>query len=336
MQPTRALALLATAGATAVAACALVGTSEEEFSRGAGPGAAVDVEEVARRAIDAGDIRGYLGFLTSDAMRERETPSRELDRAASWIAERFRESGLEPAGDAGGYVQFWPHDPGEGRDTTAHVPNVVAVLPGADAARGGEHVVVMSHVDDPGGTAAVVEIAEAFGALPARPARPLLFLIVSGGAGQAAGAEWFAANPTVFLSEAIAVLNLERPSGTAGDTLAVIGHEYSGLGPLVTGVAADAAWLGVTAVPGASAGGGRFRRGEHYALAQRGIPAVALTAPAEAAGERPGAGEGAGEGAALDPQWIARVARLAFLALHRLADGDADAQWTERGREVVR
>lgn len=63
--------------------------------------------------ISAVSMRGNLSFLASDAMQGRATPSRELDIAAEFIASRFREIGLEPAGDDGyfqtaKYIQIDP------------------------------------------------------------------------------------------------------------------------------------------------------------------------------------------------------------------------------------
>src|SRR6266550_4588043 len=53
--------------------------------------------------ISAQSLQGHLSFLASDLLEGRDTPSRGLDLAASYIAAQFRRAGLEPAGDDGYY-----------------------------------------------------------------------------------------------------------------------------------------------------------------------------------------------------------------------------------------
>ena len=53
--------------------------------------------------IDATHVGEILGFLASDEMAGRDSPSPALERAADFIAERFKKAGLEPGGDDGSY-----------------------------------------------------------------------------------------------------------------------------------------------------------------------------------------------------------------------------------------
>ncbi len=53
--------------------------------------------------ISEDKARKYLGYLASDEMLGRDTPSPELERAAQYIADRFKEFGVEPIG--GKYMQ---------------------------------------------------------------------------------------------------------------------------------------------------------------------------------------------------------------------------------------
>lgn len=50
-------------------------------------------------------IRAHMEFLTSDALNGRGSNSRDEWIAASYVASQFRQWGLEPMGDDGGYVQ---------------------------------------------------------------------------------------------------------------------------------------------------------------------------------------------------------------------------------------
>ncbi|HEU4457044.1 MAG TPA: M28 family peptidase [Longimicrobium sp.] len=51
------------------------------------------------------DVRAHVEYLAADSLRGRATPSPGLERAASYIADRYRAWGLRPAGDSGSFVQ---------------------------------------------------------------------------------------------------------------------------------------------------------------------------------------------------------------------------------------
>lgn len=58
--------------------------------------------------IREADIKADLFTLASDAMRGREAGTLDELKASAWIVERARAAGLEPAGDDGTYLQFFP------------------------------------------------------------------------------------------------------------------------------------------------------------------------------------------------------------------------------------
>jgi hypothetical protein len=59
----------------------------------------------------------------------RGLDSEELDRAAEYIAERFKEAGLEPAGDGKkSYFQTWEEDVA-GLGHAVRMKNVIGVIP---------------------------------------------------------------------------------------------------------------------------------------------------------------------------------------------------------------
>lgn len=64
--------------------------------------------EQAAATITAAGVRERIAFLASDAMRGRDTPSPELERAAEYLAAELRSMGLQPAGDPGSYLQWYP------------------------------------------------------------------------------------------------------------------------------------------------------------------------------------------------------------------------------------
>ena len=57
------------------------------------------------RRIDPKAYIEHVKFLAADDLEGRGNGSRGLESAAEYIATRFREAGLEPAGDAGTYFQ---------------------------------------------------------------------------------------------------------------------------------------------------------------------------------------------------------------------------------------
>ena len=55
----------------------------------------------ALERISAASLRTHLSFIASDLLEGRDTPSRGLDLAATYIAAQFRAARLEPVGDDG-------------------------------------------------------------------------------------------------------------------------------------------------------------------------------------------------------------------------------------------
>lgn len=98
--------------AIAAAACATGAGPTRGGGDPASPGTPAeltsDVRGAAAETITPEGMRAHVAFLASDELRGRETPSPELERAADYLAERFRSLGLEPAGDTSGWFQRWP------------------------------------------------------------------------------------------------------------------------------------------------------------------------------------------------------------------------------------
>jgi hypothetical protein len=70
--------------------------------------AAASVAQAQGFKPSADTIRAHMSFLADDAMRGREAGSPEYDIAAAYVASRFIEYGLAPAGDAGSFLQKVP------------------------------------------------------------------------------------------------------------------------------------------------------------------------------------------------------------------------------------
>lgn len=54
------------------------------------------------------DMRARVGFLASDALRGRDTPSPGLDAAAAYLVSEYVRMGLRPAGENGTFYQYYP------------------------------------------------------------------------------------------------------------------------------------------------------------------------------------------------------------------------------------
>ncbi len=87
-------------------------------------------------AITTEVIQHRINTLAHDSMAGRDTPSPELEQAASWIASEFAGFGLVPGGDDGSYIQRY-----EIRQTLLDVERSEVVVSGGPAWRFGTDVV---------------------------------------------------------------------------------------------------------------------------------------------------------------------------------------------------
>jgi hypothetical protein len=91
-------------------------------------------------------MAGHVLFLSSPDLEGRGLGSEGERRAAAYIAERFEEAGLLPAGDEGGYFQRFTVNVGpEGGSN--EIANVAGYLPGSREEWKGQSVVVGAHYD---------------------------------------------------------------------------------------------------------------------------------------------------------------------------------------------
>jgi Zn-dependent M28 family amino/carboxypeptidase len=230
-------------------------------------------------------------------------------------------------------------------------PNVVAVIRGSDPQLRDEYVVFSAHMDhvgigtadatgdsiyngaddDASGTAALVEVAEAFATLAEPPARSLLFLAVSGEEKGLLGSRYFSEHPTVPLESIVANINVDMIARNAPDSVVVIGQEYSSLGPLVQTVASENTSLGLTVVPDPWPEERFFFRSDHFNFARKEIPALFFFAGVHEDYHQP-----SDEVDKIDADKAARVARLIFRTAYAIADEASPPEWTEEGLTQIR
>ncbi|MEM7152034.1 MAG: M20/M25/M40 family metallo-hydrolase [Myxococcota bacterium] len=166
--------------------------------------------------------------------------------------------------------------------------NVVAVLPGRT--RPDEHVVYTAHwdhvgrgtgegdtiyngaVDNATGTAALLELAQAYAALPQAPERSVVLVATTAEEQGLLGATWYAEHPVLPLADAVGVINMDAlfPFGaTKGMTVVALGSSE-----LEDYMAAAAQTVGRKLYPDPAPEMGAFFRSDHYPFALRGVPAI--------------------------------------------------------------
>ncbi|MGE5238913.1 MAG: M20/M25/M40 family metallo-hydrolase [Chloroflexota bacterium] len=229
--------------------------------------------------------------LSSLDMEGRGIGSSGLDRAAEYIAGRFRESGLKPGGTDGGYYQTWACNSGE-PDRSVTLKNVIGVIPGQEAAA--ESVVVGAHYDHLGlgwpdvregnkgkihpgaddnasGVAVLLELADAISKGP-KPDRTIVFVAFTGEEASRLGSTRYVTDYTPYSArKALGVINLDTVGRLGRNKLLLLGansadewvHIFRGAG-FVSGVEVE---------PGSQ----DLDASDQVSFLEVGVPAVQLT-----------------------------------------------------------
>ncbi|TMM44817.1 M28 family metallopeptidase [Colwellia ponticola] len=167
--------------------------------------------------------------------------------------------------------------------------NFIATLPGSKKAD--EHILYSAHWDHLGtdltkegdqiyngardnatGTAALIEVAEAFAKLPNTPERSMTFLAVTAEEQGLLGSKFYAANPVIPAAKTVANINMDalNVNGRSKD-VAVYGLGQSELDNFLT-TAALKQNRDISGDPRPAAG--IYYRSDHFAFANVGIPAL--------------------------------------------------------------
>jgi hypothetical protein len=202
--------------------------------------------------ITALDIETHITFLASDSLKGREAGSSSEAIAANYIADYFRDFGLEPAGNNNTYFQNFtintavlrnPHATEDAEGEKLLSKNVAGLLQGTGDSD--ELVIIGAHYDHLGkgefgslysgdepkihngaddnasGTAGVLELAQYFS--KNRPQKDILFLAFSGEEMGLLGSAHYAENPTVDLQNAIAMINMDMIGRMTDKKLMIFG-----------------------------------------------------------------------------------------------------------------
>lgn len=192
--------------------------------------------EAAVASIQADEAMRHIEFLANDQLQGREAGSQGGQAAGRYLVNHLAERQLQGAGDPRSYFQVF----GEGHR------NVLAFWPGSDPRLREEVVLLGAHYDHVGlgnrmnsrgpiglvhngaddnasGTAAMLELIDAFRMLTSPPKRSILFAFWDGEEKGLLGSSHWVRSPTIPLERVKFAFNLDMVGRLRGEKMEVIG-----------------------------------------------------------------------------------------------------------------
>jgi Zn-dependent M28 family amino/carboxypeptidase len=238
---------------------------------------------LAGNDLSESDLQLQCWITTESAQKIFESAGMDYDRITSAAAKR----GFKPLNmNLKASVSF------KNQVEYTKSNNVAAVWPGSD--RSDEYIIYTAHwdhfgvnpafrgdsilngaVDNATGTAALLEIAEAFTKLPKRQDRSVLFLSVTCEEQGLLGSKFYAEHPIFPLNKTAVVINMDALNIT-GKTkdMTIIGFGNSELDNYVVAVLEK---QGRYASPDPTPEKGGYFRSDHFSFAKAGVPALYLS-----------------------------------------------------------
>jgi hypothetical protein len=226
-------------------------------------------------------------------------------------------------------------------EVTAGAPNVAGLLRGSDPTLQDEYLVFSAHMDhvgvgrpvdgdsiyngaddDASGTAAIIELAEAYATLETAPRRSMIFLTVSGEEHGLWGSDYFAANSPVPVDQIVANLNADMIGRNWKDTIVVIGKEHSDLGQTLNRVNNAHPELNMTAIDDIWPEERFYFRSDHFNFARRGVPVLFFFSGTHPQYHRP-----SDEVELIDAEKESRIVQLMFYLGIDVANRAQRPQW---------
>ncbi len=196
-------------------------------------------------------------------------------------------------------------------------------------------------LDNASGTAAMLEIAEAFTKLPNKPRRSVIFLAVTAEEQGLLGAKFYANNPLYPLNRTLANINIDGVNqwGRTSD-IVIVGYGNSTLDNILTELAER---QGRTIVPDPEPEKGFFYRSDHFEFAKQGVPALYTDAGTNYIGKPEGYSEQKREeyttndyhkpSDEIKPDWdlagAIEDAQLMFMVGFRVSEASVWPEWNE-------
>jgi aminopeptidase N len=274
---------------------------------------------------------GTVSFLTQTNLAGRGLGTEGLDRAAEYIAEKFREAGLEPAGDEkGSYFQAWEEDVG-GLGQSIKMKNVVGVLPGKKKEFSRQSVVIGAHYDHLGlgwpdvrdenrekihpgaddnasGVALLIELA---GVLKKNMdhGRSLVFAAFTGEEAGRLGSRYYSAHERRYpVDKCVGMLNLDTVGRLGKNKLLVLGSGSATEWPHIFRGASFVTGVELETFPG------ELDSSDQVSFVAAGVPAVQLFSGPHADYHRP-----SDTPEKIDPEGLEKVASVAKEVIEYLA-----------------
>ncbi len=189
-----------------------------------------------------------VAYLAGADLQGRGFGTGELDAAADYIAEQFREARLEPGGTVpGSYFQTWEAQ-GGAPPRTVVLRNVIGVIPGNDPALRAQSVVVGAHYDGLGrgwpdvrqgnegkihcgaddnasGVAVLVELARTL-RQQIKPDRSVVFVAFTGEEAGKRGSRYYVSHAQHYpVAKTIGMINLDTVGRLESRKLLILGSE---------------------------------------------------------------------------------------------------------------
>ena len=229
---------------------------------------------------------------------------------------------------------------------SASAPNTIGILEGSDPKLKSEYLVFSAHMDhvgtasggqcsprgadsicngaddDGSGTVSVVELAEAFTHVGARPKRSVIFMTVSGEEKGLWGSQYFSEHPTVPLPQIVADLNIDMVGRNWKDTIVAIGKEHSDLGATLNRVAAAHPELRMAPIDDRWPEENFYYRSDHYNFARKGVPILFFFN-----GTHPDYHQVSDSPDKIDAEKQSRIVRLLFYLGQEVANAAVRPKW---------
>ena len=307
-----------------------------------------DAEAFARLVRNGAEPRLVLGKAgaTPPVLEVRESALTDALRAAGVAPKVLRESAMGARLLATSTMTI------DLRDRvleSASAPNSIGIVEGTDPVLRHEYLVYSAHMDhvgvrsgmtgdsiwngaddDASGTAAVIELAEAFSRPGARPRRSVMFITVSGEEKGLWGSQYFAENPTVPLAQIVANINIDMIGRNWKDTIVAIGKEHSDLGATLERVNAAHPELGMTAIDDQWPRENFYFRSDHFNFARKGAPILFFFN-----GVHPDYHQPSDEPDKIDAEKEARIVKLLFYLGQEIANAAQRPQWEPESRRRI-
>ena len=99
-------------------------------------------------AVSAAELEEWISFLSSDQMKGRNNGSPEMEEAALWLEQKFKDFGVKPAYADGQLIR--PYTFRARRGDSISERNIVGIIEGADPELKHEYIIITAHFDHVG------------------------------------------------------------------------------------------------------------------------------------------------------------------------------------------